>query len=166
MKLNEAVLIVFRHIKNAFVTGAERGDFTIHEGNIALAGAYLTGEWIAITGSKLNNGIYQLTCTGPLHKLSNGSDDEIPVVDETFTGSVWRIGLPMDFIILCNDLCEYFKSPAGKPSDVVSESVVGFHSVTHATSSSGAPVGWDKVFSARINPSWRNVWEPELLKKL
>jgi len=166
MKVNEAILIVVRKLRNAFEMCVEHGDFVIKDGVIGLTESYLNNGWIAITGSKLNNGIFKLKIDGTQCKLINGTDEEIPVSDESFTGSVWQLAFPKDFISLCDDILTWFDSPAGKPTTVVSESVVGFYTKTNATNKDGSPIGWEQVFATRLNSSWRKMWESELIKSL
>jgi hypothetical protein len=166
MKINEAMLTVVRHLRNAFEVSVERGDFVISDGRIALYESYSDNEWIAITGSKFNNGIYQLKVVDNQYLLGNGTDDEKAASDEYFTGSVWRLLLPRDFITVCGDLLKWFESPAGQPTTVVSESVVGFYTKTNATNRDGAPVGWDKVFATRLSGSWREMYASELVRSL
>jgi len=167
MKLNDTILMVIRYLRNAFESGSEGGNFTIEDGKVALSDAYYTGEWIAITGSRLNNGVFQLSQdeTG-VFVLSNGTDGEIPKVNETFDGKIWRLALPRDFVALCLDLQNWLISPAGKPSNITKESVLGYYSKTFATSENGAPLGWIDMFSNRINSGWRKMWESELVRTL
>jgi hypothetical protein len=53
MKVNQAVLMVLRHLRNAFESGQEKGDFAITDGKVAIGETYLSGEWVAITGSMI-----------------------------------------------------------------------------------------------------------------
>jgi hypothetical protein len=170
MKLNESILMMVEHIRNAFEDSVERDDFVIVDGEIALSDKCMVGEWIAVTGSILNNGIYKVKSVDdeprPKHKLGNGTDEESPVTDEAFTGAVWRLRLPSSLVKLCEDVRSWMESPAGKPTNITSESVVGFYSKTVATSENGAPVGWEGTFKSRISDSWREMWASELVSSL
>jgi len=168
MKLNSAIRMVVRHLRNAFEISVERGGFTISDGEIALSEKYIIGEWIAITGSTLNNGIYKIVnVNGSLYWLGNGTDDAIVCVkNEEFNGAVWRLRLPQDLIDVSKDIAEWQESPAGKPSNVVSESVVGFYSKTLATNEDGAPATWESVFSSRLHGNWRKMFQSTLISSL
>ena len=166
MKLNEAILLMVKHIRNAFEFSIERGSFVINDGKLSLSEKYVAGEWIAILGSALNDGIYKISSVGSTYSLANGSDNENPVTDEEFTGAVWRLRLPKSLVSLCADIQKWTDSPEGKPSNVVSESVVSFYSKTLATTKDGAPIGWESVFKSRIHGNWRKMWETELVRSL
>ena len=169
MKVNQAVLMVLRHLRNAFETGKENGDFTITDGKVALAETYLSGEWVAITGSRLNDGIYRIKFDAGEYLLTNGTDNELAVEDESFTGSVWRLGLPKDLIDLCKDVQAWLDSSAGQPGAgaITSESVVGFYSVKFATPKEGGNSGgWESAFANRINSGWRNMYGSALFSIL
>jgi hypothetical protein len=167
MKTNEAILMVVKKVRNAFEVNAERGRFTIKDGQINLSEEYMTGEWVAIVGSVLNNGIYKIEQSDQdTLLLRNGTDSDSPVTDEVFTGAVWRLRLPKDFIRVCDEIREWHGSPQAKPSNVASENVVGFYSKTVATGKDGVPAGWDKVFASKINDNWCKMFESRLVSSL
>lgn len=136
------LLQVMRHIHNFFEVSDESGNFTITGGIIALKGKYITGQYIAVTGSVLNDGVYLLTNT--LYTLSQAQD-------EAFNGIVYGLRIPRDFLSLVSDI-EQFVAKAGADSPYTSESVVGLHSWSKATDKTGAPVSWETVYKKRLNP--------------
>ena len=155
-KLNETMLNVIRYLHNGgiaahWLAGSESGSFTLNAGAIDLTGTYLVGEWIAIVGSRLNDGIYEVV--GGSVELGNGSDDEMPVSNETFDGAVYRLKFPSGFVQTCKRIMDYMNSPQGDPAnaDVVSHSVVGFYSETRATGADGLPIGWEKKFASGLS---------------
>jgi hypothetical protein len=174
MKLNEFILMMIRHLRNAFEVSGSIGDYAIDDGSILLYEDYLVGEWIAIVGSRVNDGIYRIDesiPTTPLtgkykYRLGNGTDAESPVTDEAFTGTVWSLKLPRSLVTLCGEIKAWMDSPAGKPTNITSESVVGFYSKTMATSENGMPVGWEDVFKSRIHDGWREMFSSELVSSL
>ena len=169
MKLNESILMVARHLRNAFEISAESGAFAIVEGEISPVGEYCVNEWIAITGSKFNNGIYKIVLDNPVHdsyQLGNGTDSDNPVADEQFVGTVWRLMLPKDLVDVCKEVAEWMDSKLGKPSNVASESVAGYYSVTMMTDKNGNPAGWESVFASRLNGMWRKMFASVLISSL
>ena len=52
-----------------------------------------TGQYFRITGSSLNNGVY---CNIP--------DDLKRLHNETFTGAIWLMDVPEDFVRLCEEV--------------------------------------------------------------
>ena len=128
-------------VRNYFETDKRFGDFTISGGTFAPSDFIQDGQYFRIVGSTFNDGVYRCPATG--------------LTDETFTGAVWAMSLPPDFIALSAEIEEYNKSDAGKASPYTSESFGGY-SYTKATDSNGAPIGWQKAFASRIN-QWRKL---------
>ena len=75
-------------------------------------------QYFRITGSVFNNGVY---CNNP--------DDLKRLRDETFSGTIWAMSVPADFIELCDD-AERFKEKiseiSGNFSGYVSETWGGY----------------------------------------
>lgn len=126
-------------VRNYFETDKRFGDFTISGGTFAPSDFIQDGQYFRIVGSTFNDGVYRCPATG--------------LTDETFTGAVWAMSLPPDFIALSAEIEEYNNSDAGKASPYTSESFGGY-SYTKATDSNGAPIGWQKAFASRLN-QWR-----------
>jgi signal transduction histidine kinase len=53
-------------------------------------------------------------------------------------------------VALADEIKQYVKSDAGKPSNFTSESFGGY-SYSKATDNNGAPLSWEKVFAGRLN---------------
>ena len=128
-------------VRNYFETEKRFGDFTISGGTFAPSDFIKDGQYFRIVGSTFNDGVYRYPATG--------------LTDETFTGAVWAMSLPPDFIALSTEIEEYNNSDAGKTSPFTSESFGGY-AYTKATDSNGAPVGWQKAFASRLN-LWRKI---------
>ena len=128
-------------VRNYFETDKRFGNFTISGGTFAPSDFIQDGQYFRIIGSTFNDGVYRYPATG--------------LTDETFTGAVWAMSLPPDFIALSAEIEEYNNSDAGKASPYTSESFGGY-SYTKATDSNGAPIGWQKAFASRIN-QWRKL---------
>ena len=128
-------------VRNYFETDKRFGDFTISGGTFAPSDFIQDGQYFRIVGSTFNDGVYRYPATG--------------LTDETFTGAVWAMSLPPDFIALSAEIEEYNNSDAGKASPFTSESFGGY-AYTKATDSNGAPIGWQKAFASRLN-QWRKI---------
>ena len=128
-------------VRNYFETDKRFGDFTISGGTFAPSDFIQDGQYFRIVGSTFNDGVYRYPATR--------------LTDETFTGAVWAMSLPPDFIALSAEIEEYNNSDAGKASPYTSESFGGY-SYTKATDSNGAPIGWQKAFASRLN-LWRKI---------
>jgi hypothetical protein len=123
-------------IRNYFVKDIHNGTFQIVGGEIEPLDFLKEKQYFRIVGSTLNDGVYQYPPT--------------TLVDETFEGSVWAMAVPPSVVALADEIKQYVKSDAGKPSNFTSESFGGY-SYSKATDSNGAPLSWEKVFAGRLN---------------
>jgi len=178
-KLNLTVLMVCRHLNNFHISENNKpylrkeGTFTVTDGNLALDGDFAVGDWIAITGTRRNNGIYRLDEVPPLEaplepydtphfRLSNATDGINPLGGiKSLVGIVWLQIMPAGFIEACIEIMNWANDPANAPSAVVSESegVLGFDQwkVTRATGEDGKPLGWEGVFAEKLRP-WQRTF--------
>ena len=142
MTISETILMVSREIRNFFAITSESGDFTVENSVIKLSGKYLLGQYILISGSILNDGVY--LPTKPLCTLEGARDEQ-------FNGTVYGLSIPRDFLDLCGEIKEFMESDAGKASSLSSETVIGVYSHTRGTKDDGSPVTWKDVFAGRLN---------------
>lgn len=133
--------LICAEIRNYFVRSVHRGTFEIEDSSIDLSDILSTGQYFRIIGSVFNDGVYQYPCRG--------------LNDERFTGEVWAMAIPPALIALTEEIKAYTESDAAKPSPYTSESFGGY-AYTKATDSNGAALGWQKVFSSRLN-RWRKL---------
>lgn len=133
--------LICAEIRNYFVRSVHRGTFEIEDSSIDLSDILSTGQYFRIIGSVFNDGVYQYPCRG--------------LADERFTGEVWAMAIPPALIALTEEIKAYTESDAAKPSPYTSESFEGY-AYTKATDSNGAALGWQKVFSSRLN-RWRKL---------
>ena len=124
---------------NKYVNQIKVEKFTIEGGNITPSDFLKENDYYRIIGSRFNDGVYQYP----------NSD----LTDEVFDGAVWVMRIPPDVITLAQNIEEYSKSDAGKPSAYVSESFGGY-SYTKATNSNGTPQSWRQVFEDELS-GWR-----------
>ena len=110
------------------------GHYRIENGTISLP-FMKPGQYIRIFDSELNDGVHQY-----------GVDQ---LTDEVFTGVVWKMRPPMEFLELVTEI-EAWQAEYGAAanSPYQSEDVIG---VYRYTKGSGA-VGWRQVFGTRLKP--------------
>lgn len=126
---------IMRQCRNFFERGYRDGAFTIKDG--AFFGAEIgPGGYIAICGSRLNDGVYHVGEGGILDGAT----------DEEFTGRVWYLAPPRGFLALAEDIAAYDRE--NPPGGYVSESF-GAYSYTKA-SSQGGPQSWQSAFCSRL----------------
>lgn len=125
-------------IRNYFLVsgGIHEGSFTVSGGTIAPLDFLKEGQYFRIVGSVFNDGVHQYPAAD--------------LTDETFAGAVWAMAVPPSVIALAEEIEEWTKSEAAKPSAFESESFGGY-SYTRATDANGAALTWQSVFAKRLN---------------
>lgn len=130
------VAAIMRQINNHFVSG-------YLDANFAVVGGYLkpapAASFVYIVGSAGLDGVWEVNGG----KLA-GED----VADEAFTGRVWLLHPPREFLALCKEISAYHdKNPTGAP---VSERF-GEYQVTRTNEATGGG-GWQQTFHAQLTP--------------
>lgn len=134
--MSVTVAAVMRQINNHFVSSYLDAAF-------AVAGGYLTpapaASFVRITGSALHDGVWE---------LQGGKLVGDDAADEAFTGRVWLLKPPREFLALCREISSYHdKNPTGAP---ISERF-GDYQVTRANEYTGGG-GWQRAFFAQLTP--------------
>ena len=128
---------VMRHVRNFFITDAIRGDFSMTGGMLAPAEHFAPGMWIAIPATPgALAGVYQLDDRGGIPDLS----------DAMWTGTVYRLNPPADFLHLCGDIGCW---AAANPDVSVTGEKLGQYSVTRRA------VPWQQAFAPALAPYQR-----------
>ena len=128
--------------------------YTISNGTIAPLSFLIPGQYFRITGSVLNDGVYQYTGE-PIEGLQ----------DETFEGNIWAMYVPPAFLKLCEEIAEWQTKYGGAASlnmsPYSSESISGVYSRSKASGgSSGGGEStvqtWQGAYKSRLN-KWRRL---------
>lgn len=143
---------VCAHIHNYFETDDMTGQRLIYPGNYTIENGSIElpflvdGEYFRVFGSRFNNGVHQYP-----------GDD---LRDETFTGVIWEMRPPQEFLALVDEIQEW----VDKYGDVMknpyqSEDVIGVYRYTKMTS--GKVTGdyiatWQNVFKDQLK-EWRKL---------
>lgn len=149
-----------QYLKNWFEIEHYSGKITITSGSINVAAgdgwffsgvtpSIQNGQYIRIEGSVFNDGVCQF-----------GVDT---LIDETFNGDLWLLGIPKAVIDLASDIAEWRQKYEGINSQAMSpfqsESFKGYsYSKGSASSTAGTNgiSGWQAAFNNRISP-WRKI---------
>lgn len=140
---------VCQYLRNWFERTKYIGDFTIISGDITYGDGsalpLLSGQYYRIVGSVLNDGV---------HQVGEGQSLE----DESFTGSVWSMAIPPEFLTLVEDIGEWTEANAvAINSPYQSESFAGYsYSKGYAGGNGTDAVTWQSQFAARLAP-WRKI---------
>lgn len=126
--------------------GKHPGTYTISGGSISLP-FLQQGQYFRIINSIFNDGLHIY-----------GEDD---LQDETFTGSIWALGIPKAVVELSKEIEEWTNKYGDVVSNPYSTESFGGYSYSKATAgssdASGAS-GWKAIYRARLNP-WRRIQE-------
>lgn len=124
--------------------GAEQGEFAIADGRIAVKSKYLVGQYIAISGSMLNDGVYKIDA------VSDGAISVTGLIDETFDGTIYSLRIPREFIALCDRINAFAESEDGQAGNIVSAGF-GIQSQSFATDEAGQKSGWEYAFRTSLH---------------
>lgn len=142
---------ICREIRNYFTQQNDKhwGTYTIENGNIN-ASFLIPNQYFAIFGSKLNDGVYV-----------NDAEELASLKDETFTGSVWDMRVPAEFIALCEDL-DKFNAKVDElqliDKGYASESWGGY-SYSLSSSAPASMLMWQDRLNRSLN-MWRKLNRP------
>lgn len=126
---------VLAYLRNDFaVHTLEEQKWIIADGTMDVPGA-LSGQYVRIIGSVLNDGVYQYPLTG--------------LTDETFTGTVQLLAIPKTVLALVDEIQAWVKK--NQPTAYTSESFAGY-TYSKATNANGLAAGWQDVFRAQLAP--------------
>ncbi len=141
------MLSVMREVKNFFEISSETGGFSLAGGKIALKDKYKAGQYILLSGSLLANGVYKIAADeNGVYTLEGAA------VDEDWSGIVFGLAVPPDFVALCAEIKAFNDNPANAPSAITGETVKGHYTWSKATGANGTPAGWREVFRTRLQP--------------
>lgn len=138
-----------QELRNWFDLERHFGTFTIENGGL-VAPFLQANQYYRIVGSIFNDGV---------HKYGDNKD---VLVDETFNGAVWALGIPKAVIDLAAEITTWQSkygadSPAMSP--FVSESFGGYsYNKGSSTVGSNSYTGtsWQTAFASRLN-KWRKI---------
>lgn len=144
---------VCAHIHNYFetdpVTGQRLiypGTYTITDGKIDLP-FLIEDQYFRIFGSRMNDGVHQYKT-----ELADGESSELK--DETFTGVIWEMRPPREFLKLVSEISDWMdKYGDTMRNPYQSEDVIGVYHYTKMTSG--------KVTGDYI-ATWQNVYKDQL----
>lgn len=137
---------VMRQIRNYFERGYRAGTFSITDGVLTPTPSC---RYVYIQGSASHDGVWSLA-DGALQDVPDG------IPNEAFTGRVYALHPPNDFIALCREISDYdSKNPIGA---LQSESFSDY-SYTRAGGGSAGTQGWQADFASRLAPYRRMYTE-------
>ncbi len=133
---------VMRHVRNHFVLDARTADWTLASGALSPDEGFAPGMWVAIAAPG-PAGVYQLDENGCISDLA----------DASWTGSVYQLNPPADFIRLCGDIGCW---AAANPDPGVSSERLGEYSVSRKA------VTWGEAFAPALQPYRRMFPEVQI----
>lgn len=132
---------ICKYINNYFDSESFEGDYSITNQVLDEAGFLSVGEYYRITGSRYNDGVH-------VHPA-------LDLQDESFSGTIFKISLPKDFIKLADNIREFCRKNGEYTSVYLKESFGGY-SYTKLTTGDGSAPSWQNVFKKELN-MWRKI---------
>lgn len=127
---------IMREIRNCFPVAALDGAWRIEGGQLLPSAGLEDAAWVNLEGA--------VQCG--VHPLESGT---LPGVwDESWTGRVWLLAPPADFLSLCQQIIDWGEH---QPDPAVHSESFGAYSRTLQTAS-GHPLCWQDVFAAALRP--------------
>lgn len=134
---------ICENLKNYFLHEVNSGTFTIVSGESPLD-SLLDGQYFRITGSVLNDGVFQ-----------NTPEDLANLRSEKFKGEIWSMAVPRDFEQLCDDINAWREKNEAVDSAAMSpfnsESFGGYSYSKGGSSSGDGGTSWQNQFRSRLN---------------
>lgn len=141
--MTNTIAAVMRECRNYFERSAIEGEISITGGVVS---PQVEAPYVYIKGSAYHEGV---------HRLEQGSIVSDSAADESFTGCVWLLYPPSDFIELCRKVSDFeAKTPVGA---LQSESL-NEYSYTRATGSRGV-LTWQEAYASSFIPYRRMFTE-------
>ena len=140
---------ICQYLRNWFERDKYLGSFMISGGVLTYADGtalpLISGQYFRIVGSILNDGVHK-----------NAASDIL--TDETFSGAVWSMAVPPDFLALAQDIstwCTANKAVIDSPME--QETVGGYSYKLKGSGNGSAGAGtWEGQFASRLGP-WRKI---------
>ena len=147
--MNITVPDLMRETRNFFPAAALDAAWTLRSGALSPLRGLRPGDWIAVSGSLYNNGVYQLN-----------ADCAIPgAVDEHWDGRIWQLSPPADFLALAARISTW---AARQGETAAVKESFGAYSRELATDSNGRPITWQAYFAQELLPYRRMYTEVKL----
>ncbi len=140
---------LMRETRNYFPAAALDASWTLQGGALSPAESLHPGDWVAVTGSLHNGGVYRL-----------GPGCTIPgAADETWAGRVWLLAPTADFLALAEEISAW---AARQGDGLAARESFGAYSRELATDAAGQPITWQARFARQLLPYRRMYTEVKL----
>lgn len=125
---------IMRHTRNFFPSYVIRGSWRIRGGALSPLDGLAPGDYVALASPAPCPGVYRLGEGGALSGASDGD----------WTGDVWRLAPPAEFLALCEEIAAWSAAPPLKKESF------GAYSREFALADSSAR--WHDRFAAELAP--------------
>lgn len=129
---------IMRDIRNGFPAWMREGTWQIQSGTLTPSDVLPDEGWVVLEGTACQDGIHQVSKGGVVEGAA----------DERWTGRVWLLAPPEDFLALCRQIIDW---AAQAPEAGVLRESFGAYSRT-AVTTGGRPVTWQEAFAQALRP--------------
>lgn len=136
---------ICQYLHNWFERGRFISRITIADGVISTSDdgvlSFIDGQYFRIVGSIMNDGVHQYPCE---------------LVNETFDGAVWMMGVPADFLALVSDIEAWVEKYGDAVCSPFTSESFGGYSYSKGGTAGSEGTTWQSVFATRLN-AWRKL---------
>lgn len=132
---------VLAYLRNYFPDRKWFGTYVIENGTVELP-EIKDGQYFRIIGSVFNDGVYKYPAGG--------------LTGEVFTGAVWALAIPKDFLDLVAEIEEWQKENGEKAAAPFQSESFGGYTYTLKSGADGFGASWQNAFASRLN-IWRKI---------
>lgn len=129
---------------------------SISKGKVPLPGLLPT-QYFRITGSSVNDGVYQLSDDG--ETILNDDGTAAKFIDEDFEGTIYAMAVPKPVIEIAKEIADWQKENGKAAASPYTSESFGTYSRSKGgggSSGSSAGITWRDIFRNRLN-AWRKI---------
>ena len=130
---------VMAEVRNYFQEAPSLEECTMKGGVLECGVVLESGQWVALSGSVHNNGVFQLDENGTIPGAQ----------DERWCGYLWLLFPPESFLKLCREIDEWVQA---HPDASLCRESFGAYSYEQARTACGLAVRWQDVFRSELLP--------------
>jgi len=132
----------------------ESGEFGISESKLRLKLDLRVGSWVLLSPGV---GCFRIMDKKKSAQAFTYTLEHADGIDHTWSGTVYEMRLPLNFIRLAQRVLSWANSDEAKPTSVSGETVAGVYTWRRANGANGLPIGWQEIFSKELNAYRRYV---------
>lgn len=136
--------LILRYLNNFFYEKGYKKEIEIKDSTVKIQGDFISGQYIAIEGSRMNDGVYKV------ENITSEGLMIIGAIDEIFEGVVFSLAIPKILIKTSEEVATY--NIENTPTAFKSESNQGYSYDKGSSKDGTTGATWVEVFGNRLKP--------------